>query len=297
MRKRWTRRRKQQLFGMTMIVPAALLLCITIVTPLFRSIYASFLDDSLLSEDHAWNGFQNYITLLSSSEFYHSLRVTLLYVICVVGIELILGTILALLLHSQIRFRSFFRSIMLIPWAIPTIVSAVIFLVIYNGDYGVLNQILMTTGISDHKLNALNDLTLALPAVMGVAIWRQTPLMAIMILAGLQNIPASLYEAATIDGAGARSSFFHITLPSLKPVLANVALLMTVNNFQMFTLFYTLTNGGPVGATKSLAILTYETAFEQYDLGLGAAIGVIWMILLLLFSIPLYRMAHASREG
>ncbi|OAB48574.1 carbohydrate ABC transporter permease [Paenibacillus antarcticus] len=294
---RWSRKRKNQLFGLILILPASLLLSITILTPLFRSIYTSFLDDSLLSALHPWNHFANYKAVLSSGAFYHSLQVTLTYVISVVVIELLVGIALALILHSNIILRGFFRSIILIPWAIPTIVASVIFLLIYNSDYGVLNQLLISSGLINEKLNILNDASLALIGIMGIAVWKQTPLMTIMILAGLQGISKSIYEAATIDGAGATRSFFHITLPALKPVLANVALLMTVTNFQMFTLFYSLTNGGPVDATKSLAILTYETAFQKYDLGQGATIGVIWMFVLLLFSIPLYRIAHRPQES
>nr|WP_235918002.1 sugar ABC transporter permease [Paenibacillus lutrae] len=208
-----------------------------------------------------------------------------------------LGLVTALLLQSNIKFRTFFRSVLLIPWAIPTLVAALVFMLIYQADYGLLNGLLLQSGLTGEKLNVLNDMKLALFGIMGVAVWRQTPLVAVMTLAGLQGIPHDRYEAAKIDGAGGTQTFFYITLPALKPVLANVTLLMIIANFQMFTLFYTMTGGGPAAATQSLAIFTYETAFQTYDLGKGSAIGVLWMLLLLLVSIPLNRLANRGSQG
>ncbi|MFF2910314.1 carbohydrate ABC transporter permease [Paenibacillus sp. NPDC057934] len=291
---KWSRTLKNQAFGMLLVAPATLLLSVTILIPLARSISTSFRGASLLSAEQPFIGLANYRALLSGQEFYHALSITLRYVACTVGIEIVLGLASALLLNSRIRFRAFFRSILLIPWAIPTLVAALVFLLIYQADYGVLNGLLIQSGLTDKKLNVLNDLNLALYGIMGVAIWRQTPLAAVMTLAGLQGVPRDWYEAATIDGASKLKTFLYITLPALKPVLANVTLLMVVANFQMFTLFYALTGGGPADATQSLAIYTYETAFQAYDLGKGSAIGVIWMLLLLLIAVPLNRVAHRS---
>ncbi|MCZ8513714.1 sugar ABC transporter permease [Paenibacillus filicis] len=269
---------------------------LTIISPLFKSIYMSFTDYSLMSATYKWNNLDNYITILKSPDFYHSLRITLLYVVNAVLIDLLIGLSLALILNRSIKFRGFFRSIVMIPWAIPTIVTALIFMWIYQPDYGVLNYALNHLGIVHEKINWLHSINWALFAIVVVAVFRQTPLVSVMLLAGLQNIPGSLYEAAKIDGASGWRMFTNVTLPLLKPVITSVSLIMVVNNFQMFTLFFTLTGGGPANATSSLAILTYETAFSKYELGKGSAIGVIWLVLLFSFSIIYTRIMNRNTD-
>lgn len=289
---RLSRHQRDVRFAVILLLPAIMLLGITIVSPLIKSVMMSFTDYSLLSPESTWNNFSNYKELLRSADFYHSLKVTLIYVFFTVSIDLLVGLTLAILLNRNIRFRGFFRSIVMIPWAIPTIVTALIFLWIYQSDYGVLNYVLVHMGLIDNNVNWLQSINFALPSIIVVAVFRQTPLVSVMILAGLQNISASLYEAAKIDGASGWKLMTRITLPLLKPVIASVTLIMIVNNFQMFTLFFTLTNGGPAGATSSLAILTYETAFSKYEMGKGSAIGVIWLVLLFTFSLIFTRIMN-----
>ncbi|GFZ88850.1 ABC transporter permease [Paenibacillus marchantiophytorum] len=289
---RLTRQHKNFAFAAILLLPSIILLALTIISPLIKSVLMSFTDYSLLSSEQNWNNFANYTELLQSSEFYHSLRVTLVYVLITVTIDLLLGMALAVVLNRDIRFRTFYRSIIMIPWAIPTIVTALIFLWIYQSDYGVLNYSLVHLGLIDDNINWLQSTRFALPSIIVVAIFRQTPLVAVMLLAGLQGISASLYEAARIDGASGWKLFTQITLPMLKPVISSVSLIMIVNNFQMFTLFFTLTNGGPAGSTSSLAILTYITAFSRYEMGKASAIGVIWLVLLFVFSIIFTRIMN-----
>lgn len=272
-------------FLLFLLLPSVIVLGVTIVGPLINAIGISFQDYTLLSSTHEWNNFANYKSILSSSDFYHSFKITLLYVVVTVCLDLLLGLGMALLLNSNIKFRTFFRSIIMIPWAIPTIVTALIFLWIYQPDFGILNYVSKSLGLIDENIAWLRSFDYALGSIVVVAVFRQTPLVGVMLLAGMQNIAQSLYEAAKIDGASRFRILTSITIPLLKPVIASVSLMMIVQNFQMFTLFYTLTGGGPADATKSLAILTYEVAFERYDLGQGSAIGVIWLIVLFSFSI------------
>jgi multiple sugar transport system permease protein len=289
---RLTRHHKNIIFASVLLLPAFALLALTIISPLIKSVLMSFTDYSLLSPERNWNNFANYGEILRSSEFYHSLQVTLRYVVITVLFDLILGMALAIVLNQKIRFRGFFRSIIMIPWAIPTIVTALIFMWIYQGDYGVLNYTLTHLGIIDANINWLRTTSTALSAIIVVAIFRQTPLVTIMLLAGLQGISGSLYEAARIDGASNWKVFMNITLPMLKPVISSVSLIMIVNNFQMFTLFFTLTNGGPAGSTTSLAIHTYLTAFSKYEMGKASAIGVVWLVLLFAFSMIFTRLMN-----
>lgn len=267
-----------------LMLPAIILLAITIVGPLINAIGISFQDYSLLKREHSWNNFANYTSILTSADFYHSFRITLLYVFFAVTLDLLLGLTMALLLNQKIKFRTFFRSLVMIPWAIPTIVTALIFMWIYQPDFGVLNYMLRSIGIISQNITWLGSFDFAIWAIIVVAVFRQTPLVGVMLLAGMQNISQSLYESAKIDGAGRFRILTSITIPLLKPVITSVVLMMIVQNFQMFTLFYTLTGGGPADATKSLAILTYELSFERYNLGKGSAIGVIWLIILFSFS-------------
>ncbi|WP_164716736.1 carbohydrate ABC transporter permease [Paenibacillus whitsoniae] len=289
---RLTRHHKNIIFATVLLLPSIALLALTIISPLIKSVLMSFTDYSLLSPDKHWNGFANYTELLRSSEFYHSLRVTLVYVVITVILDLMLGMALAVVLNRNIKFRGFFRSIIMIPWAIPTIVTALIFMWIYQGDYGVLNYTLVHLGMIDANINWLRTMSVALPSIIVVAVFRQTPLVSVMLLAGLQGISGSLYEAARIDGASSWRIFTNITLPMLKPVISSVTLIMIVNNFQMFTLFFTLTNGGPAGSTTSLAIMTYFTAFSKYEMGKASAIGVIWLVLLFAFSMIFTRLTN-----
>lgn len=293
---RLSRAHKNVLFAATLLLPVVVIMVLTIISPLVSAISLSFTDYSLMNQVHDWNNFKHYKDLLSSSDFYHSLSITLKYVGATVVIDLLLGLLMAILLNRNIRMRRFLRSLFMIPWAIPTIVTALIFLWIYQPDYGVLNYIGTNAGLLDENVSWLQSMNWALPAITVVAVFRQTPLVCVMLLAGLQNISASLYEAARIDGASGWRLFRSVTLPLLKPVIASVTLIMIVNNFQMFTLFFTLTGGGPAGSTTSLAILTYETAFSKYELAEGSAIGVIWLVLLFVFSVVFTRFMNRNTD-
>ncbi|MFX3635877.1 MAG: carbohydrate ABC transporter permease [Candidatus Pristimantibacillus sp.] len=293
---RLTRQQRNIIFAATLLLPVLIIMLVTIISPLISAILLSFTDYSLMSPDRSWNNFANYTALLQSKEFYHSLSITLIYVAVTVIIDLLVGLLMAILLNRNIKMRGLLRSVFMIPWAIPTIVTSLIFLWIYQPDYGVLNYILTSLGITDQNISWLQSMDWALAAIIVVAVFRQTPLVSVMILAGLQSISASLYEAARIDGANGWKTFLHVTLPLLKPVIASVTLIMIVNNFQMFTLFFTLTNGGPAGSTSTLAILTYETAFSKYELGKGSAIGVIWLILLFAFSVLFTRFMNRNTD-
>lgn len=290
------RQQSNMIFAAVLLLPAIILMGLTIISPLISSIYLSFTDYTLMNQESKFNSFKHYSSILTSPDFYHSLRITVVYVLFAVVFDLLLGMIMALLLNRNIRLRAVFRSLIMIPWAIPTIVTALVFMWIYQPDYGVLNAIVQRLGWATENINWLTSSKWALFSIVVVAVFRQTPLVCVMILAGLQNISVSLYEAAKIDGASGWRLFTSVTLPLLKPVITSVSLIMVVNNFQMFTLFFTLTGGGPAGSTSSLAILTYETAFSRYDLSRGSAIGVVWLVLLFAFSLVYTRIMNRNTD-
>lgn len=281
-----TRKTKRFLFAVALVMPALIMLCLTIITPLVNIIWMSFHDYSLLDIKHIkWNNFENYITLFHEKEFWNSFLRTIFYVTVTVGVQFVLGMAVALLLNKQFPGRNLMRGLIFLPWTIPTLIVAVIWMWIMQPQYGVLNYILRSLGIISENITWLSSPTTAMPSVIVAAVWRQLPFMMVMLLAGLQTVPRDLVEAATIDGASHIQVFRSITIPSIMSVIKTVTLTAIIGNFQMFTLFYNMTAGGPVRATTTLTVYTYETAFMSYNLGKGAAIGVVWMIFLLGFGI------------
>jgi len=288
---------KDILFLAVIISPAFVLLLFTIGIPIIKSLYLSFFDISLLSmKNQTWNSFGNFKNLFAENDFVHSVGVTFRYVFMVVSLQFVLGITLALILNGKIPFRRSLRTVILIPWVIPTIIGALLWMWLFQPQYGVLNYILQSLHLIDKPLQWLSDIHLALWAVAIAALWKQLPFMVTMLLAGMQGIPGDMYEAAMIDGANKRQQFFHITLPMLKNTIKTVTLIACIENFKMFPLFWIMTSGGPIDTTTTLSILSYKTAFIDLDLGKGAATGAIWLIIMLLFS-WIYNRLFAIGEG
>ena len=279
-----TRKKKDLGFALLLVFPAFLMLCITIITPLINVIWMSLFDYSLLDiKNPVWNQFANYKTLFGDKVFWQSFGRTILYVSLTVCLQFVLGMGIALLLNKNFRGRNVVRGLIFLPWTIPTLIVAVIWMWIFQPQFGVLNYIFRSLGLISQNMNWLTSTKTAMGSIIVAAVWRQLPFMMVMLLAGLQTVPNDLIEAARIDGAGKWQVFRNITIPSLMSVIKTVTLTSIIGNFQMFTLFYNMTAGGPVRATTTLTVYTYETAFVSYDLGKGAAIGVIWMVFLIGF--------------
>lgn len=275
---------KRLLFAVGLILPAFIMLCVTIITPLIHIIWMSFHDYSMLNmKSFQWNNFKNYTTLFHEKEFWNSFLRTIIYVSVTVVIQFILGMAVALLLNKKFPGRNLMRGLIFLPWTIPTLIVAVIWMWMMQPQYGVLNYILRSIGVISQNVSWLASTDTAMGSIIAAAVWRQLPFMMVMLLAGLQTVPGDLIEAAVIDGANKRQVFFSITIPSIMSVIKTVTLTAIIGNFQMFTLFYNMTAGGPVRATTTLTVYTYETAFMSYNLGKGAAIGVVWMIFLVGF--------------
>ncbi|MGO4497306.1 carbohydrate ABC transporter permease [Paenibacillus sp. 2RAB27] len=274
---------KDRLFLFALILPALAMLLFTIGIPIIKSITMSFFKVSLLSmKSQPWNNFANYKEILQDGEFFTALRVTLTYVFCIVSVQFVLGMALALILNSSIRFKKFFRTLILIPWIVPTIVSALLWMWLFQPQYGLINYVLQQLHIIDKPQVWLTNMDLALPAVIVTALWRQLPFMSTMLLAGMQGISEDMYEAARIDGANRRQILINITLPLLKNNIKTITLISIIENFKMFPLFWIMTGGGPLDKTTTLAIYSYKAAFVQMNLGKGAAIGALWLIIMVL---------------
>ena len=294
---RLSEKTKDGLFLAAIISPALLLLLFTIGIPIVKSLYLSFYDVTLLRmKSLSWNGFANYRNLFADGDFGHSVAVTFRYVFTIVALQFVLGMALALILNGKIPMRRAIRTVVLIPWVIPTIIGALLWMWLFQPQYGIVNYVLQYLHLIDKPLNWLSDIHLALWAVTAAALWKQLPFMVTMLLAGMQGIPGDMYEAAMIDGANKRQQFWYVTLPMLKNTIQTVTLIACIENFKMFPLFWIMTSGGPVDATTTLSILSYKTAFIDLDLGKGAAIGAIWLVIMLLFS-WIYNRLFSIGEG
>jgi multiple sugar transport system permease protein len=251
------------------IFPALLLLSLVTVYPIFFVFYLSLHRKLLIFDISRFVGLENYLFLLGDNRFWNALKNTLYFTAVSVSLELILGLLIAILLQRSFRLKGLVRALVLIPWAIPTVVSAKMWEWIYNTDFGILNYIVGS------KLNWLGNPFLALNAAVFMDVWKTTPFVAILLMAGLQVIPQELYQAAKVDGAGRWDTFKTITLPLLKPVILVVLLFRTLDAFRIFDAIYVLTGGGPANTTETLSIYAYKVLFQTLQFGYGSTLSVV----------------------
>jgi multiple sugar transport system permease protein len=237
----------------------------TLVTSLFRDV--SFLPGKFA-------GWGNFSRLLHDIHFWQSIRFTLLFVAVSVGLELIIGMVFALVLNETFPGRGWLRVAILVPWVIPIAISARIWELIYNFEYGVLNYLVVYFGISSQAVNWLGSATGAFFSLVISDVWKTVPFMTIIFLAGLSVIPASLYKQAMIDGTTFLQRFFYITLPMMMPVMVVALLFRTIDAVRIFDLIYVLTGGGPGGSTTSISLYAYRY-YLMGDFGYGSAISVV----------------------
>ncbi|ACM61379.1 multiple sugar transport system permease protein [Caldicellulosiruptor bescii] len=229
-------------------------------------------------------GLQNYSYYLKDSRFLSAIKNTLLFTVVTVFFELVFGLMLAVVMHKVASLKNVFKSIILLPWAIPTVISALMWKFMYDGQVGILAKFFADIGLIKSSADLLSSTTNAMIAAMTADIWKTTPYIAILLVAGLQTIPESLYEAAKVDGANAVYQFFRITLPMLKPTILVALLFRTLDAFRVFDLIYVLTGGGPANSTETVSIYTYKTLFNQLDFGRGSTLAVLIFIMVTIIS-------------
>ena len=282
---RFKRETGDKLFSLTLLLPAALLTVVFILVPVIDSILKSFqaykIKNIISGIPGVWNDFANYVKLFQNGRLMDAAGTTFLFVFTVVTAQLVLGMALAIILNGNVRGARFLRSIMMTPWVVPTIISALIWMWIYQPQYGLFKYMVSVLGGGRDSLAMLNNPQTALWGVAIAALWKQIPLMALLLLAGLQNVPEDMLEAATIDGAGSVRKFFSIILPYMQSVIKVAVSMSIIENFKQFPLFWIMTGGGPGGATTTLAILSYREAFVGQNLGSGAAVTTVWMLLMI----------------
>jgi ABC-type sugar transport system permease subunit len=240
-------------------------------------------------------GWQNYVDLWQDPVAIESLFTTLIFVGVTIPLELLCGLGIALVLNEAFHGRGLLRAVVLIPWAMPTVVSSQMWRFIFNDRYGLINFIFFGGDVSRY-LAPLADPYLALIAIMAAEIWKTTPLAALILLAGLQGIPDDLYEAASVDGATAWQKFRHVTLPLLKPALLLAVLFRTIDSLRVFDLVFVMTQGGPADTTNVLQFYGYKKSFPEGMVGYGSAIAVAVFLMSLAFSLAYLRLLKTSRR-
>jgi multiple sugar transport system permease protein len=258
--------------GFWFMLPAMGFLILFLAYPLGLGIWLSF-TDTKIGRVGEFIGVENYEWLWDDAIFWLSVTNTLLYTFIASGFKFAIGLYLALLLNENMPFKALLRSVVLIPFIVPTVLSALAFWWIFDSQFSIISWSLRHLGLIDHNINFLGDTTWARICVIFANIWRGVPFVAITLLAGLQTVSPSLYEAATLDGATRWQMFRHITYPLLTPIIAVVMTFSVLFTFTDFQLIWAMTRGGPVNATHLMATLSYQRAIIAGQLGEGAAIS------------------------
>jgi multiple sugar transport system permease protein len=258
--------------GFLFVAPAELLLLVFLAYPFLLGIWLGF-TDTIVGQEGDWVGFENYLSLLDDPSFWLTTFNTFLYTVVAVVLKAALGIGLALVLNRDFKGKGLVRAIVLLPWIIPTALSAICFWWLYDATFSGISWVLVHLGIIDSFINFLGDPWNARWSLIAANVWRGIPFFAIGLLAGLQTISPDLYEAAEIDGAGSWKKFRRITLPLLTPLLTVVTVFSTIWTFADFQLVWIITKGGPAGTTHLFGTLSYQRAMQGGHFGEGAAIS------------------------
>jgi trehalose/maltose transport system permease protein len=297
--RRGTQEQAEARLGLLLAAPAILTILVIAVIPLAQTIQDSLFRISLKFEDapRPFIGLDNYFNVLTDDSWFNALRVTTVVAVTSVAIELVLGMIIALLINRSFGGRGIVRAAVLVPWALTTVVSAKMWAWIYDGRYGVANDLLMRVGVIDQPIIFLVRPEITIWAMVAAEVWKTTPFMALLLLAGLQLIPHELYEATALDGASRWQTFWRVTLPLLKPTILVALLFRTIDAVRMFDLPRVLTNGGPGKSTETVVLYTYNTFFTSLNFGYGSTLAVMIFLIVVVISFVYIKVLGAPTQG
>lgn len=281
------------------LAPAVICLAVILIYPVAANIAYSFTNKSFIYPDTSFVGLRNYVDLLTNRSFgfWSALDISATWTLATVFGQFVVGLIGALLLDQAVFGRSVYRVLLLVPWAFPGIVTAMVWRWLLNDQGGFVTWLALTSGIIQKPVAWLGETGSALPAVIAVAVWSGYPFMMAAILAGLQSIPEEYHEVAQIEGATILQELWAITFPLLRPIIVIILVLRTIWTFNAFDLIYLLTDGGPDGATLTLPILAYHLGWEQYLPGKAAAMSVLMLLVLAVAGFAYFRVSGwAGRE-
>src|ERR671926_61202 len=282
-RRRTKLQRRQTRLGWLLLLPALATVGFVALYPLGKTVYQSFTNEEFLAgiEPTKWVGLENYRDLWHDAIFRDSVWTTVKFTLITVAFEFVLGLIIALVVNSNFRGRGAMRAVMLVPWAIPTVVAAQMWKWMLDDVFGVVNDLGVRTHLISHPHAWISDPSTSLASVCAVDIWKTTPFVALLLLAGLQVIPQDLYEAAKVDGANALQQFWRITFPLLKPAILVTLIFRTLDALRVFDVFYVMQGVNP--STITMAIYNYQNLIPYGDYGYGSAISVAIFIIIGIF--------------
>jgi len=276
----------RNVLGLIMIAPAAAILLVFLAYPLGLGFWLG-MTDAAIGQPGRFIGFDNFVSLAHDQIFWLSVFNTTFYTVVASILKFGLGLYLALLLNRRLPMKALIRAVVLLPFVTPTVLSAIAFWWIYDPQFSIISWSLIKLGLISHYIDFLGEPWNARWSVIAANVWRGIPFVAITLLAGLQTISPSLYEAATLDGAGPLQQFWHVTLPMMSPIIGVVMTFSVLLTFTDFQLIYAITRGGPMNATQLMATLSYQRAITGGRLGEGAAIAdamVPFLLAAILFS-------------
>jgi len=269
--------------GILLVLPVFIIVGGILFLPAVYTIGLSLSNFSFLKGTaRSFVGLSNYLSIFSNREFVSSLSNTLVFTLITVFLELLAGMVLALILNRSFAFMGLLRTTILFPWALPTALNAIIWRWLFNPDFGLFNCILVSLGLTSARINWLGEIPLSMYSMMAVAVWKTSSFMALILLTGLQTIPAELHEAAEIDGAGWFSRLLKITLPLLIPSILLALLFRSMDAFRAFELPFALTEGGPAGSTQTLSLFGYRQFFQFLKFDSGSAVSVVQFVLIMI---------------
>ena len=275
--------------ALSLLAPGGVLLLFVTALPMLLVLWLSFETRSVFRPP-AFAGFDNYLRLAFDLRFWNAFWNTVYFTLVSVSLELVLGMAIALLVARAGRARALVYGAMLVPWAIPTVASARMWEWMYNAEFGIINRLLGA------QINWLGDPVWALHAAIAMDVWKSTPFVALLLLAGLQSIPRDLYRAAAIDGAHAWTTFRRITLPLLVPVVLVAVVFRTIDALRVFDAVYVLTGGGPANGTETLSIYAYKALFQMLEFGYGSTLAVAVLVVTAAATVIYARLLRAGEQ-
>ncbi|NMJ41090.1 sugar ABC transporter permease [Roseomonas sp. JC162] len=283
--------------GVLFMLPLILAVGIFLVWPIAEAVRLSFVRyNPLRPDDQPFVGLDNYLFVLEDPLFWESFWQAIVWTGWSTVLQAVIGVGLALLLHQPLKGMNAFRGLLLFPYIVPTVVIALNWRWLFNSEIGIVNHLLLSVGLIDEKIAWLSTPSMAMASAIMLNVWKYTPFVVIVVLARLQTIPTELYDAAKVDGAGVLRRFRDITLPQLAEVLAVVIVFRTIWTFNKFEEIYLLTRGGPGTSTYNLALYAFDQSIANLRMGVGAAAGVIMLVLLLAGSMLYIRVSGFGRE-
>lgn len=285
--------------GIAFVLPAFLYMLVFVGYPILRNIVLSLQDvtvANLVNGAKNYVGFQNYAELFQDSVFRTSLTNTLVFTVCCLVVQFLIGFALAVFFNKRFAIAKPLRGILLVPWMIPITVTALIFKLLFATDIGVLNYILRSLHLISENIEWLTTPKTAMFALICANVWIGIPFNMILISTGLTTIPKDLYESASIDGATGVQSFFKITLPLLRPTIESVLILGFIYTFKVYDLVYVMTSGGPVNSTHMLSTYSYKLSFEMFQYSKGSAVANVLLVILMIVGVFYLRATKEENE-